>query len=65
MDGNRTDYLHVRMFVEVGDALVGKFRQIFLRDGQSRKIQQSLSDFVPQANDCEQYISRDSISPLR
>jgi len=34
--------------------LQGKFGQIFLRDGQSRKMRQSLSNSVPQANDCEQ-----------
>jgi len=43
------------MRVVVGEYLpAGKFGQIFLRDGQSRKIRQSLSDSVPQANDCKQ-----------
>ena len=46
---------HASKFVEVGEYLLaGKFGQILLRDGQSRKMRQSLSDSVPQANDCEQ-----------
>ena len=49
---------HASKFVEVGEYLLaGKFGQILLRDGQSRKMRQSLSDSVPQANDCEQYFS--------